>query len=87
MAGAAAPSGLEVPARLDRAVKQASGRLTWLRGSLELDGETLKAELAAGQGSHMLSGLALADALVEIPAETEAVEPGETVLARILDWS
>ena len=30
---------------------------------------------------------ALADALVEIPADTAEVKPGETVLARLLDWS
>lgn len=87
MAGAAAPSGLMVPVRLDPGVKQAPGRLAWLRGSLETDGTSLKAELATGQGSHMLSGLALADVLVEIPAETGGVEPGETVWARVLDWS
>jgi molybdopterin molybdotransferase len=87
MAGAVAPSGLVVPVRLDKAVKQAPGRLAWLRGSLALEGGALKAELATGQGSHMLSGLALADVLVEIPAETGGVKPGETVWARVLDWS
>jgi len=87
MGGAITPSETLVPVKMAKAFRQKPGRLGWLRGSLKLKGHDMAAELATGQGSHMLSGLALADALVEIPADTTEVAPGETVLARLLDWS
>jgi len=87
LGGAAAPSQVMVPVKMAKGFRKKPGRLGWLRGSLRLNGHEMAAELATGQGSHMLSGLALADALVEIPADTAEVAPGETVLARLLDWS
>jgi len=75
-----------VPVRLRHALRKKPGRLNWLRGRLYQEGTELVAELATGQGSHMLSGLAAADALVEIPQDVESVTGGEVLMARLLDW-
>ena len=75
-----------VPVRLWQGVKQKPGRLNWLRGQTELVGNDLNATLVTGQGSHMLSGLALADVLVEIPAGSPGTKAGEKVRAVKLDW-
>ena len=44
------------------------------------------AHLLTGQGSHMLSGLALADVLVEIPAGSPGTRAGARLQAVKLDW-
>ena len=75
-----------VPVRLKQDSKQKKGRLGWLRGQTEMVGPDLEATLVTGQGSHMLSGLALADVLVEIPADTTEVRAGGILRAVELDW-
>jgi molybdopterin molybdotransferase len=75
-----------VPVRLKQDTKQKKGRLGWLRGQTEMVGPDLEATLVTGQGSHMLSGLALADVLVEIPADTEEAKAGDILRAVELDW-
>jgi molybdopterin molybdotransferase len=86
MMGALETDSLILPVRLDEATRKKPGRLNWLRGRLGVDGAQLTASLVTGQGSHMLSGLALADVLVEIPVETAETVVGETVQAVRLDW-
>lgn len=86
MMGALENESLILPVRLDEATRKKPGRLNWLRGRLDVDGAQLTASLVTGQGSHMLSGLALADVLVEIPVETAETAAGETVKAVRLDW-
>jgi molybdopterin molybdotransferase len=86
MMGALEADPLVLPVRLDEATHKATGRLNLLRGHLNLDGDRLASHLATGQESHMLSGLALADVLVEIPAEVTGTKAGETVQAVRLDW-
>lgn len=86
MMGAPKVEALVLPVTLPEAVRQHPGRLSWLRGMMELEDATLKATLATGQGSHMLSGLALADVLVEIPADTAETRAGDTLRAVKLDW-
>jgi molybdopterin molybdotransferase len=86
MMGAQENDSLILPVRLDEATRKKPGRLNWLRGRLGVDGPQLTANLVTGQGSHMLSGLALADVLVEIPVETAETVVGETVQAVRLDW-
>jgi len=86
MMGALENDSLILPVRLDEATRKKPGRLNWLRGRLDVDGAQLTASLVTGQGSHMLSGLALADVLVEIPVETAETVAGETVKAVRLDW-
>lgn len=75
-----------VPVRLKQNTKQKKGRLGWLRGQTEMVGRNLEATLVTGQGSHMLSGLALADVLVEIPADTAEAKAGDILRAVELDW-
>ena len=86
MMGALEADPLVLPVRLAEATHKEPGRLNLLRGQLNLDGNHLTSDLAAGQESHMLSGLALADVLVEIPLEAAGTEAGETVQAIKLDW-
>ena len=61
-------------------------RLSWLRAGLDWDGATWNATPLRAQGSHMLSGLASADALLDIPAGENSLESGSTVSARWLHW-
>ena len=86
MMGAPENETLVLPVRLKESTRQKPGRLAWLRGQTELQGNNLNATLMRGQGSHMLSGLALADVLVEIPAEANGAKAGDTVRALKLDW-
>lgn len=86
MMGAARPGTRTVPVRLGQATRKKPGRLNWSRVSVRWEQGALEASLATGQGSHMLSGLAVADALAEIPADTEHTPPGAELAARWLDW-
>ena len=86
MMGALENDSLVLPVRLDEATHKKPGRLNWLRGQLNLEGDQLTAGLVKGQDSHMLSGLALADLLVEIPIETAETTPGQILQAVRLDW-
>jgi len=89
MMGAALHPALELPVKLTQSVGKKKGRLNWLRGNLRFDphtGPDLTADPVSGQGSHMLSGLALADALLEIPAASDGAAAGETVSAVPLRW-
>jgi molybdopterin molybdotransferase len=70
-------------------IRPNKGRLNWLRGTLKFvatDPPRTTADLVAGQGSHMLSGLALADVLLEIPADTDGFGPDTTFSAVPLKW-
>ncbi|MEN8008077.1 MAG: molybdopterin molybdenumtransferase MoeA, partial [Candidatus Krumholzibacteriota bacterium] len=86
MMGAPQAEMLVLPVSLQDTTRQKAGRLGWLRGRMDLQGEDLNASLVTGQGSHMLSGLALADVLVEIPADTTGAEAGDILRAVKLDW-
>ncbi len=78
--GAAAPEPLLVPAHARVAFHNRSGRREYLRGILQRgpDG-TLWVDRAGGQGSHMLSALAAANALIVLPEDSPGVEAGEAV--------
>ncbi len=86
MMGSLEEGSLVLPVRLDEATRKKPGRLNWLRGRLDVEGRDLTAELVTGQGSHMLSGLAMADVLVEIPLEAAGTAAGQTLQAVKLDW-
>jgi len=90
--GGPATAPLTVPARLSRDVRKKPGRLNWLRGVLgrpndQLIHDQLTATPVSGQGSHMLSGLALADALIELDADSDGATAGDTTNAIVLDWN
>jgi molybdopterin molybdotransferase len=72
--------------RLENSVLNNPGRMKWYRGTLQLDGDQLTARFLTGQGSHMLSGLALADLLIEVPPEATQARSGEFLEALELDW-
>lgn len=78
-----------LPVVVPHSLAKQKGRLNWLRATLalgEVDGSLPVAVPLAGQGSHMLSGLAAAEVLVEIPAASDGVGAGEPVAAVLLDW-
>jgi molybdopterin molybdotransferase len=63
-----------------------AGRLEWLRGVLGSTDGTHTVTPVGAQGSHMLTGLARADSLIEISADSAGVERGDEVLVRRLRW-
>ena len=83
LAGHADPLGRRtVPARLGAAVTKARGRRAFLRVRLVQDPERPDgriAELAGGQGSHILSALAVADGLAIIPEEVDGLPRGADI--------
>ncbi len=78
------PSAL--PAVLAEAAARIPARLEWLRGTLDLAADRLVARPVSRQESHMLSGLALADLLAEIPQGRGSVAAGEIIRAYLLEW-
>jgi molybdenum cofactor synthesis domain-containing protein len=92
-------SGLPAPtARVDRAVtegrlEKAAGRRGYLRVTVVRDGYgspirdpqgRLRVRVAGHQGSHVLSAMAVADALAIVPEAVERLEPGAEVEIRWL---
>jgi molybdenum cofactor synthesis domain-containing protein len=79
---------LRVHARLTEPVRKSAGRRAFIRVRLEEDGQrpgAWLAYLAGGQGSHMLSALALADGLAVIPEDVPGAEAGTEVEVIRLD--
>ena len=62
------------------------GRETYARAWVERDGAGWTARLSGGQGSHMLSGLARANALVIVPDGVRHLAAGSPAQAQMLDW-
>ena len=71
-------------------LRKQAGLLEWVRGTLHSEsyseGERLFTTPTRGQGSHMLSGLAGAEVLIEFPADRVALAAGDQVRVRMLDW-
>ena len=84
--GAATPQPAVYPASLKVGIEKKPGRLEWVRGKLRRTGDQLYATPTEGQKSHMSSGLAAADCLIELPAETGAVSAGQAVWVIPLSW-
>jgi len=76
-----------IRAILAEPVTKSAGRRAFLRVVLEPDpgGSLPSARLAGGQGSHILSALALADGLAIIPEETDRLAAGAVVEVLLLD--
>lgn len=72
---------------LSSAMRQKPGRLSWVRASLAVcpDGET-RIEPVRGQGSHMMGGLAQANALLPFGAQQSELAEGDLVKAVPLAW-
>ncbi len=78
---------LPIQARLAKTLKKRPGRMEWVRGHLSADhlGEyTVTPTL--GQGSHMLGGLATANAIIVFPENDALLPEGSVVLVYPLHW-
>jgi molybdopterin molybdotransferase len=62
----------------------APAKRTFLRVRLESDGDATRAIPAGGQGSHVLSALAGADGLAEVPADRRRIAVGQPVRVHLL---
>jgi putative molybdopterin biosynthesis protein len=83
MLGSAPAAGEVVEARLGRRMPSPAGVREYLRVKLgQFGGECVAAPLARGAG--VLTSLVRADAVVEVPPESEGLEAGARVRARLL---
>lgn len=73
-------------ARLGHSVPEAKGRDEFFRARLDLGTEGSVASRLEAQGSHMLTGLAAADALVRVPADGGPLAEGDIVETIPLTW-
>lgn len=62
------------------------GRREFIRGRAESNDGQLAVRALPGQGSHMQGGLALANCIIDVPAEQERLATGEQVLIEWLTW-
>ncbi|HMW88723.1 MAG TPA: molybdopterin molybdotransferase MoeA [Candidatus Obscuribacter sp.] len=75
-------------ARLTASLKKKAGRLDFVRARLQVDEEgNLSVTPTTGQDSHMLSGLASANALINFESHLEYLPEGATVTVMPLSWS
>lgn len=75
------------PVRLETRLQKKAGRAEFVRVSLENQADGTIAKPTAGQGSHMIRGLATADGLLHLPAQRESFGEGDLVQASPLRWS
>ena len=69
-------------------LKRSGGRTEFVRAFVSCSGDgRFTVEPAAGQGSHMVGGLARANCLIVLPKEGENILKGETVSIRFLSWN
>ncbi len=74
-------------AALERDMKKKPGRLDFVRGILSCSPDgALNVLPTRGQDSHMLSGLAKADCLIQFPADDERLSQGQCARLERLDW-
>jgi molybdopterin molybdotransferase len=74
-------------ARAARNLKKNAGRLDFMRGNFAVtDSGELSAMPTTGQESHMLTGLARANCLMELAREAEFIAEGDTINIRMLSW-
>jgi molybdopterin molybdotransferase len=76
-----------LPATLTADFRKKTGRMEFVRARLQWQGDGLVATPTAGQGSHMLGGLAQADCLIHVPLETERLSAGDRVTVEPISWS
>lgn len=77
--GLAEPGPVFLPGRLSRATKADDERETWLRVHTRLEPDGMVLHPQAHQASHMLSNLAVADALAWLPLSAEPLAAGTAV--------
>ena len=69
-----------------REALRSDGRESYLRAVVTREGEVYQAVTTGGQGSHMMTSLVKANALVIVPEGVLEVAPGEWLSAIMLDW-
>lgn len=80
LAGAQPKAPLRLAALSRKALKKSPGRMEFLRGRLQRDGDgQWWVNRLAAQGSHMLTGMSQADCLIVLPAECAGIAEGEAV--------
>lgn len=72
--------------RLAGAHRKIPGRREFIRGWAQVEGDWTVARANAAQGSHMLTGLAKANVLIDLGAATADFAKGSTVRLRRLNW-
>ncbi|HEY9790941.1 MAG TPA: gephyrin-like molybdotransferase Glp [Candidatus Obscuribacterales bacterium] len=77
---------LIVRAELTSELRKKAGRLEFVRGRLKHEAGKLYVQPTVGQDSHMLGGLATANALITFPLEAEKLPAGQSVEVRLLNW-
>jgi molybdopterin molybdotransferase len=84
--GAAEVGPWLVPAVACRKLKKKRGRMEFVRGFAWAEEGRLCVKATAGQGSHMLGGMAAANCLIHLPPEVETVAEGERVEIEFISW-
>ncbi len=74
-----------VQAQLRGSLRSIPGRRQFLRARFTVDHEGATVHGVGGAGSHLLGGLALANALVVVPEDITSVADGDTVPVLVLD--
>ena len=82
-----APVRPAVTALLATAVRKEPGRLEFVPVTLDRSAPGWRAHPLGARASHMLAGLAQADALAVLPAELASLAAGEPVACHLLPWS
>lgn len=77
---------IPITATLQEPISKAASRSEWVRGVLRSEDEKLLVTPFAGQGSHMLGGLARANCLIDFPLGATHIEAGQPVTVEFLDW-
>jgi molybdopterin molybdotransferase len=62
------------------------GRESYIRAVVSREGEEYTAVTTGGQGSHMMTSLVKANALVIVPEGVKHVAPGQQLTALMIDW-
>jgi molybdopterin molybdotransferase len=87
LAGVMEPERLVIEARLETELAKRTPRLEYVRGRLGRDAAgAWTVRPCTGQDSHMLGGLARADALILMPLERSRLPAGATVAVEPLFW-
>jgi molybdopterin molybdotransferase len=85
MAGHSQLERPQVKATLKDAI-HSDGRESYVRAIVERDGEGYRATTTGSQGSHIMTSLVKANALLIVPEGVRLVQPGEPLQAIMIDW-
>lgn len=76
----------QLKAKLSRDLRKHAGRTELVRAVISTSGGELYAHPTAGQDSHMMGGLSLANGLIVFPQDSEHLEQGSMVNVELLNW-